>query len=140
MTRSPRIPLADSIIYEMHVKGFSKLNQRIREDLRGTYAGLASPPALKYLKQLGITAVELMPVHQFIHDKLLVDRGLRNYWGYNTLNYFSPEVALLLLRRHAARRSRNSRRWSRPCTARASRSSSTWSTTTPPRAISSAPC
>ena len=90
---SPRIPLADSIIYEMHVKGFSKLNQRIRHDLRGTYAGLASPPALKYLKELGITAVELMPVHQFIHDKVLVDRDLRNYWGYNTLNYFSPESA-----------------------------------------------
>ena len=88
---SPRIPLSDSIIYEMHVKGFSQLNQSIRQDLRGTYAGLASPPALKYLKQLGITAVELMPVHQFIHDKVLVDRGLRNYWGYNTLNYFSPE-------------------------------------------------
>jgi len=87
---TPRIPLADSVIYEMHVKGFSQLNQRIRHDLRGTYAGLASPPALKYLKRLGITAVELMPVHQFIHDKALVDRGLRNYWGYNTLNYFSP--------------------------------------------------
>jgi isoamylase len=89
--RSPRTPLSDSIIYEMHVKGFSKLNERIRHDLRGTYAGLASPPALRYLKQLGITAVELMPVHQFVHDKALVDRGLRNYWGYNTLNYFSPE-------------------------------------------------
>jgi glycogen operon protein len=88
--RLPRIALADSVIYEMHVKGFSRLNHRIRQDLRGTYAGLGSPPALKYLKQLGITAVELMPVHQFIHDKTLVDRGLRNYWGYNTLNYFSP--------------------------------------------------
>ncbi len=84
-------PLSDSIIYEMHVRGFSMLNEHIRQDLRGTYAGLASPPALKYLKKLGITAVELMPVHQFIHDKVLVDRGLRNYWGYNTLNYFSPE-------------------------------------------------
>ncbi len=89
--RPPRTPLSDSIIYEMHVRGFSMLNEHIRQDLRGTYAGLASPPALKYLKQLGITAVELMPVHQFVHDKMLVDRGLRNYWGYNTLNYFSPE-------------------------------------------------
>ena len=77
--RSPRTPLSNSIIYEMHVRGFSKLNEHIRQDLRGTYAGLASPPALRYLKQLGITAVELMPVHQFIHDKALVDRGLRNY-------------------------------------------------------------
>ncbi len=89
--RPPRIPLSDSIIYEMHVKGFSKLNQHIRQDLRGTYMGLISPPALRYLRQLNITAVELMPVHQFVHDKVLVDRGLRNYWGYNTLNYFSPE-------------------------------------------------
>jgi isoamylase len=89
--RPPRTPLSDSIIYEMHVRGFSMLNDHIREDLRGTYAGLASPPALKYLKGLGITAVELMPVHQFVHDKVLVDRGLRNYWGYNTLNYFSSE-------------------------------------------------
>ncbi len=88
---SPRTPLANSIIYEMHVRGFSMLNERISKDLRGTYAGLASSPALKYLKQLGVTAVELMPVHHFVHDKVLVDRGLRNYWGYNTLNYFSPE-------------------------------------------------
>jgi glycogen operon protein len=89
--RPPRIELSDSVIYEMHVRGFSMLNQHIPPDLRGTYAGLASSPALKYLKRLGITAVELMPVHQFVHDKGLVDRGLRNYWGYNTLNYFSPE-------------------------------------------------
>ncbi len=89
--RPPRIPLSDSVIYEMHVKGFSKLNEQLRQDLRGTYAGLASPPALRYLRQLNISAVELMPVHQFVHDKMLVDRGLRNYWGYNTLNYFSPE-------------------------------------------------
>ncbi len=88
--RPPQIPLSDSVIYEMHVRGFSILNEHIPHDLRGTYAGLASPPALKYLKKLGITAVELMPVHQFVHDKALVDRGLRNYWGYNTLNYFSP--------------------------------------------------
>ncbi len=89
--RPPHIPLSDSIIYELHVRGFSMLNEHIPQDLRGTYAGLASPPSLKYLKDLGITAVELMPVHQFVHDKVLVDRGLRNYWGYNTLNYFSPE-------------------------------------------------
>ncbi len=88
----PKTPLSDSIIYELHVKGFSKLNQHIPEPLRGTYAGLASPAARKYFKDLGITAVELMPVHQFVDDKVLVDRGLRNYWGYNTINYFSPEA------------------------------------------------
>ena len=89
--RPPRIPLGDSVIYEMHVRGFSKGCPQIPEHLRGTYAALATPAALKYLKKLGVTAVELMPVHQFVHDKVLVDRGLRNYWGYNTLNYFSPE-------------------------------------------------
>ncbi len=89
--RPPRIPLSDSIIYEVHVRGFSMLNEQIQPELRGTYAGLASPAALKYLNRLGVTSVELMPVHQFVHDKVLVDRGLRNYWGYNTLNYFSPE-------------------------------------------------
>ncbi len=87
----PKIPISDSVIYEMHVRGFSMLNRHIPERLRGTYAGLASPPSLRYLKQLGITAVELMPVHQFVDDKVLVEKGLRNYWGYNTLNYFSPE-------------------------------------------------
>ena len=90
--RSPRTPLSDSIIYELHVKGFSKLNEEIPELLRGTYAGLASPPAIRYLKNLGITAVELMPVHHFVDDSYLVDKGLRNYWGYNTLNYFSPDA------------------------------------------------
>ena len=89
--RLPRTPLSDSIIYETHVKGFSVLNQEIPEPLRGSYAGLASPPSIKYLKNLGITAVELMPIHQFVDDKYLVEKGLRNYWGYNTLAYFSPE-------------------------------------------------
>ncbi|HJX00943.1 MAG TPA: glycogen debranching protein GlgX [Terriglobales bacterium] len=89
--RLPRTPLSDSIIYETHVKGFSVLNQEIPEALRGTYAGLASPPSIKYLKNLGITAVELMPIHQFVDDKYLVEKNLTNYWGYNTLAYFSPE-------------------------------------------------
>ncbi len=89
--RFPRTPLADSIIYELHVKGFSKLNQEMPEPLRGTYAGLSSPPSIRYLKDLGITAVELMPVHEFAADKHLVDQGLTNYWGYNTLNFFSPD-------------------------------------------------
>ena len=90
--RLPRTPLADSVIYEMHVRGFSKLNQELPEPLRGSYAGLAAAPSLRYLKKLGITAVELMPVHHFISDKYLVDKGLCNYWGYNTLSYFSPEA------------------------------------------------
>jgi glycogen operon protein len=68
------------------------LNQQVPEDQRGTYAGLASPPAIKYLKDLGVTAIELMPVHHFIDDKSLTEKGLRNYWGYNTLGFFSPEA------------------------------------------------
>ena len=86
-----RIPLADSIIYEAHVKGFSILNPDVPENLRGTYAGLASPASIRHFKKLGITAVELMPVHQFVDDSYLVHKGLRNYWGYNTLSYLSPE-------------------------------------------------
>jgi glycogen operon protein len=90
--RPPLTPLHDSIIYELHVKGFTKLHPEIPQELRGTYAGLAHPVAVEYLKKLGITAVELMPVHEFLDDKHLVDRGLRNYWGYNSINFFSPEA------------------------------------------------
>ena len=86
----PEIPLADSVIYEVHVRGFSKLNKAVPEKLRGTYAGLASEPSIEHLQRLGITAVELLPVHHFIDEGHLVDRGLRDYWGYNTLSYFAP--------------------------------------------------
>lgn len=88
--RPPLTRVDESIIYEVHVKGFTKCMMDIPEELRGTYAGLASPPAIAYLKKLGISAVELLPVHDFLHDKSLLDRGLRNYWGYNTTNFFSP--------------------------------------------------
>ncbi len=87
---SPDIPLADSVIYEVHVKGYSQRNEWIPENLRGTYAGLAHEHSINYLKKLGITAVELLPVHHFIDDGQLVGRGLANYWGYNTLGYFAP--------------------------------------------------
>lgn len=89
--RPLRTPLNESVIYEMHVKGFTKTHPDIPEALRGTYAGVASKPALQYLKKLGVTAVELMPVHAFLTDKHLFDKGLTNYWGYNTTNYFSPD-------------------------------------------------
>jgi glycogen operon protein len=87
----PHTPLPESIIYEVHVKGFSKLNPDVPEELRGTYLGLVSPASIQYLKKLGVTAVELMPVHEFLQDKGLRDKGLHNYWGYNTTNFFSPE-------------------------------------------------
>jgi isoamylase len=86
----PQTPLADSVIYEVHVRGYSKRNPMVPENLRGTYAGLAHPASINYLKKLGITAVELLPVHHFIDDGHLLDLGLRNYWGYNTLGYFAP--------------------------------------------------
>ncbi len=86
----PDTPLADSVIYEVNVRGYSIRNPMVPEHLRGTYAGLASDASINYLKQLGVTAVELLPVHHFIDEGHLVDRGLRDYWGYNTLGYFAP--------------------------------------------------
>ncbi len=88
--RSPEIPLHDSIIYEAHVKGMTAQHPEVAEDLRGTYLGLVSAPMIDYFKKLGVTTIELMPVHDFLDDKHLLDKGLRNYWGYNTTNYFSP--------------------------------------------------
>jgi len=90
--RPPKVPLSDSIIYELHVKGFTHCHPDVPKELRGTYAGLASKAALAYLKKLGITAVELMPIHDILDDKHLVDQSLRNYWGYNTTNFFSPDA------------------------------------------------
>ena len=86
----PEIPLADSVIYEIHVRGFSIRNPDVPENLRGTYAGLAHPASIEYLKNLGITTVELLPIHHFIDEGNLVEKGLRDYWGYNTLGYFAP--------------------------------------------------
>jgi len=88
--RQPCIPAHESVIYEVHVKGFTRRHPGIPEELRGTYAGLAHPAALAHLKKLGITAVELLPVHQFVHDKRLAELGLRNYWGYNSIAYLAP--------------------------------------------------
>jgi isoamylase len=88
--KRPAIPLHESVIYEVHVKGFSKFWGELPEELRGTYAGLGSSPAVDYFKKVGVTAVELLPVHAHIDDKALVDRGLTNYWGYNTIGFFAP--------------------------------------------------
>jgi isoamylase len=97
--RPPRTPWHETLIYELHVKGFSRLNPEVPERLRGTYRGLASEPSIRHLKSLGVTAVELMPVHQHADEWHLVQRGLGNYWGYNTLSYFAPDI------RYAAGRS-----------------------------------
>ncbi|MER6090356.1 glycogen debranching protein GlgX [Streptomyces bluensis] len=91
--RRPKTPWADSVIYELHVRGFTKLHPGIPEELRGTYAGLAHPAAIEHLVRLGVTAVELLPVHQFAHEDHLLRRNLRNYWGYNSIGYFAPHAA-----------------------------------------------
>jgi glycogen operon protein len=88
--RSPRTPYNETVIYEAHVKGLTNTHPDIPEDIRGTYAALAHPVMIEHYKKIGVTAIELMPVHQFVHDSHLVDRGLRNYWGYNTIGYFAP--------------------------------------------------
>jgi glycogen operon protein len=88
--RAPNIPYNETVIYEAHVRGLTKLHPDIPEEIRGTYAGLAHPVMIDYLNTLGVTAIELMPVHQFLHDHGLTDKGLRNYWGYNTIAYFAP--------------------------------------------------
>ena len=88
----PNIPWQDTVIYEVHVKGFTTRHPEVPPHLRGTYLGLASEPAVRHLKRLGVTAVELMPVHHHTHEKALVDRGLTNYWGYNSLAFFAPDI------------------------------------------------
>jgi glycogen operon protein len=88
----PRIPWHQTLIYELHVKGFTACHPDVPPELRGTYAGLTCPAVVDYLRELGITAVELMPVHQFVADKHLVDRGLTNYWGYNSIGFFAPHA------------------------------------------------
>jgi isoamylase len=87
-----RTPLERTIIYEVHVRGFTKLHPEVPDDLRGTYAGMASAPAIEHLSALGITAVELLPVHQHVDERHLVERGLVNYWGYNTIGFFAPDI------------------------------------------------
>ncbi|PAU68739.1 glycogen debranching protein [Bifidobacterium italicum] len=89
----PNIPYSDSVIYEAHVRGMTNLNKNVPPEIRGTYAGLAHPAVIDYLKGLGITAIELMPIHQFINDPFLQEKGLGNYWGYNTIGFFAPHNA-----------------------------------------------
>ena len=90
--RRPDIPFHKTVLYELHVKGFTRRHPDVPEAARGTYAGLASPAVIDYLKTLGVTSVEWMPVHHHVDDRVLVDRGLSNYWGYNTLTFFAPDI------------------------------------------------
>ena len=123
------------MIYEAHVKGLTRLHPDVPPQLRGTYAGLASAPVLDHLRRLGVTAVNLLPVHTFVDDKRLVELGLRNYWGYNTIGFFAPDM------RYSATGTLGEFKTmvkATPC-ARASKSSWTSSTTTRPRATTSGP-
>jgi isoamylase len=88
----PQTPWHETVIYEVHVKGFTKRHPTVREDLRGTYAGLASDEAIAYFKELGVTAVELLPVHHIVDESFLRERGLTNYWGYSSIGYLAPHA------------------------------------------------
>jgi glycogen operon protein len=90
--RPPRTPWQDTVIYELHVKGFTHLHPEVPEQFRGTYTGLSTEPVISYLKKLGVTAVELLPVHAIADERRLLHHGLRNYWGYNTIGFFAPEL------------------------------------------------
>ena len=90
--RPPRIPWHDTVIYELHVKGYTVRHPDVPEHLRGTYAGLVAEPVIDYLRRLGVTTVELMPVHAYVDERAVVDKGLRNYWGYNSIGYFAPDM------------------------------------------------
>jgi glycogen operon protein len=98
--RPPRTPWNETLIYEMHVRGLTKLHPDVPEELRGTYAGVATPPVLEHLKALGVTAVELLPVHQFVSDRYLKEKGLTNYWGYNSIGFFAPDFRYARDNRH----------------------------------------
>ncbi|MEU0937963.1 MULTISPECIES: glycogen debranching protein GlgX [unclassified Embleya] len=91
--RPPRTEYHDTVIYEAHVRGLTRTHPGLPEEIRGTYAGMAHPAVIEHLVSLGVTAIELMPVHQFVHDHRLSDLGMRNYWGYNTIGFFAPHAA-----------------------------------------------
>src|SRR6202051_4886812 len=93
--RRPTIPWDQTIIYELHVKGFTKRNSKVPENLRGSFAGLARKEIIDYIRSLGVTSVELLPIHSFVNDNLLLDKGLTNYWGYNTIGFFAADPRYL---------------------------------------------
>ena len=89
--RLPKTPYAESVIYEAHVKGLTELHPDVPDEIRGTYSAIAHPSIIEHLKRIGVTAIELMPVHQFVNDSTLQEKGLSNYWGYNTIAFFAPQ-------------------------------------------------
>ena len=137
--RTPSRPwhrYSDTVLYEIHVKGFTMRHPGIPPELRGTYAGPGHEAAIAHLLDLGVTTVELLPVHHHVAEPFLASRGLTNYWGYNTIGFFAPHSGYSAAVRACASRRRGQRVQSdggRHCTRRAWRSCSTWSSTTPPR-------
>ena len=119
--RAPRTPWQKTLIYELHVKGFTKTHPEVPEAFRGSYAGLGTEPVLRHLQELGVTAVELLPVHYHLNDRHLVERGLTNYWGYNTLNFFAPENEYVVGRFTVGCGHASSKPWSATCTRPASK-------------------
>ena len=119
--RPPATPWSHSVLYEVHVRGFSRLHPGVPEATRGTYAGLASDAAIAHLQRLGITAVSLLPVQQFLDEERLVRMGLRNHWGYNTLGFFCVEPRYASPLHRAPRHATSSARWCDACTRPASR-------------------
>ena len=133
--RQLAVSFNDTIIYEMHVRGYTKKHPAVPEYLRGTYCGLAQPAVLDYIKSLGVTSIELLPIHAFINDSHLLDQGLTNYWGYNSIGFFAPDARYANDRRQPCG---NSRRWWRDSTMLDSKSLWTWSTTIPRKATNAA--
>ena len=113
--RPPRQEYHETVIYEMHVKGLTMPHPAIPEEIRGTYAAIGHPAIIEHLTELGVTAVELLPVHQFVNDSHLVTKGLSNYWGYNTIGFLAPHNGYASSGRTGSRRP-SSRPWSRRCT------------------------
>jgi glycogen operon protein len=129
----PDTPWHETVLYEAHVRGLTLRHPGVPEAWRGTYLGVSADPVVEHLSDLGVTAVELLPVHQFVSEPHLVAAGLTNYWGYNSIGYFAPHNAYVTVPATVGGPWPTSRRWCVACTPRASRSSSTSSTTTPPR-------
>ena len=135
--RHPNTPYSETMIYEAHVKGLTELHPDVPEEQRGTYAGIAHPAVIDHLKKLGVTAIELMPVHQFVQDSTLLGEGAAQLLGLQHDRLLRAAQRRTRRPASSASRRRSSRAWCARCTRRASRSSSTWSTTTPPRATTS---
>ena len=106
-SRRHQVPWDQTIVYELHVRGYTKLHPKVPKKQRGTFAGLSNKDVISYIKALGVTSVELLPIFTFVNDRILLDKGLTDYWGYNTIGFFAPDPRYAACR---VRRCRNSKR------------------------------